>query len=37
MIDATPPTVSLGGCMALREEFFDEMSVPLAALGVGKV
>jgi hypothetical protein len=37
MIDATPPTISLSCCMTLREEFFDEMSVSLAAFGVGKV
>ena len=37
MVDATPPAISLGGCMAVREEFFDEVSVSLTALGVGKV
>jgi hypothetical protein len=37
MIDATPPTISLGGRMTLRKEFLDEMGVPLAAPGMGKV
>jgi hypothetical protein len=37
MVDATPPAVSLRGRMALGEEFFDEVGVPLAAFGMGKV
>jgi hypothetical protein len=37
MIDATPSLISLGRCVALGEEFLDQMSVPLAALGVGEV
>jgi hypothetical protein len=37
MIDATPPTVSLCGRVAIRKEFFDEVSVPLAAFGMSEV
>jgi hypothetical protein len=37
MINTTPPAVSLGGSVAMREEFLDEMSVPPAAFGMGKV
>jgi hypothetical protein len=37
MINTTPPAVSLGRSVAMREEFLDEMSVPLAAFGMGKV
>ena len=37
MIDATPPPVSLRGRVALREEFLDEVGVPLAAFGMREV
>lgn len=37
MIDAASPAVSLGCRIALREEFFDEVGVPLAAFGMSEI